>query len=457
MARNKFRLYLWLLSAFIEKYLIYISISFFVTSAAIAAYIFFSKDIIQLLSTETRIIGIRGMHTLDNLPQAIIKNVTVPLFTQEADGTYTSRLVETYKHDQKFTRFELALKKGLTFTDSKPFYSKDLSFVFKDVKVTWPDKYHIVYELQKSFPPFLSYLTKPVYTTNPFRGIEGDYIITQVWYVPSNDRIEQLVLSPLVTGKPKLVYRFYRTDADLISAYKLREIDEFSTNGKTAFETFGKWPDTIVEKSSDFSKVVTLFFNLEQPLLKEKDLRNAIYGSIPVKLLESSGNIAVSPVSPLSPFYDPQIPRIAENPEVNRNILKRFFTQASDSAKFKLSTSYEFINLAHEMQAIVDGAGGKTTIDVGGLQAGERSDMTLGMWNIPSDVNQYFVWHSSQKSRSNITQYENQKIDKLLEDFRATDSASLQKKDMIDFQSKLVSESPAIFLYYPYVYTITRK
>jgi ABC-type transport system substrate-binding protein len=79
------------------------------------------------------------------------------------------------------------------------------------------------------------------------------------------------------------------------------------------------------------------------------------------------------------------------------------------------------------------------------------------MWNIPSDVNQYFVWHSSQKTKSNITQYENQKVDKLLEEFRATDSASLQRKDMSDFQNKIVSDSPAIFLYYPYIYTIKRK
>ena len=457
MIRKKLRLYYWLVLAFIEKYLLYVSISFFITSIAIALYIFFSKDIIQLLISDVHTIGIRGVYTLDNLPPAVMKNVTVPLFAQKPDGSFESELVRSYSHDKEFTKFEIVIHPDLVFTDRTPFTSKEIGFVFKDVKITRPDKTRIVYELQKSFPPFLSYLSQPVYTTNPFRGIKGDYIITQLRYVPSNDRLEKVVLTPLVVGKPKLVYKFFRTDADLVTAYKLHEIDEFTTTGSVALETFKSWTNTIVTKLSDYSRVVTLFFNLEQDLLKEKDLRLALYGSIPVKLLEESGNIAVSPVSPLSPNYDPTIPRIAENPEVNKNILKRYFSQASESAKFKLSTSIEFINLAHTIKDIIGSAGGNCTVDITGLQPGERSEMTLGMWNIPSDVNQYFVWHSSQKQRSNITQYDNKKVDKLLESFRATDSASLQRENLVDFQNTLVDDAPAVFLYYPYTYTIARK
>lgn len=457
MFRKKYRLYYWLVLAFIEKYLLYVAISFFVTSVAIALYIFFSKDIVQLLVTEQQTIGIRGSYTLDNLPPNIMKHLTVPLFSQKPDGTYQSELVQTYSHDKSFSAFELKLFPNLSFTDKTPFTSNDVQLAFKDVKVTRPDKLNIKFELQKSFPPFLSYLNKPIFTTNPFRGIKGESIITQVKYDPSNDRLQKLVLSPLVINQPKLVYKFYRTDADLVTAYKLHEIDEFSTSGSNALETFKSWPNTSVAKSSDYARVLTLFFNLENVLLKEKDFRLALFGSIPVKLLEEAGNVAVSPVSPLSPNYDSSIPRIAENPEVNRNILKRYLSEASDSAHMKLATSIEFINLAHAIKDIIDSAGGDCTIDIEGLQRGEQSDMTLGMWNIPSDVNQYFVWHSSQKGKSNITGYDNQKVDKLLEEFRATDSASLQRKDLIDFQKRIVEDSPAVFLYYPHIFTITRK
>lgn len=457
MLRKKLRLYYWLIFAFIEKYLLYVAISFFVTSVAIALYIFFSKDIIQILISDVHTVGLRGTYTLDNLPPEIMREVTVPLFSQKSDGSFESDIVKSYSHDKEFSKFEIVIHPDLTFTDKIPFTSKHIQFVFKDVKIARPDDYTIVYELQKPFPPFLSYLAKPVFGTNPFRGIKGDYMITQASYTARNDSLEKVVLSPLVVNKPKLIFKFYRTDADLVTAYKLHEIDEFSTTGSVVLDTFKPWGNTEVLKSSDYSRVLSLFFNLEHPLLKEKDMRLALYGSIPVKLLEAAGNVAVSPVSPLSPNYDPTIPRIAENPEVNRNILRRFFTQASESAKMKLTTSIEFINIAHAIKEVVDSAGGFATVDIEGLQQGERSDMTLGMWNIPTDVNQYFVWHSSQKARSNITQYENQKVDKLLEDFRATDSATLQKELLTDFQKKVVEDSPAVFLYYPYIYTITRK
>ena len=457
MYLKKIRLYYWLVLAFVEKYLLYVALSFFITSLLFVLYLFFSKDIIQVLTTDTHIIGIQGSYTPDNLPSRILNNVTVPLFTQNQDGLYESKLIQSVKHNANFTRFDFTLFPNIVFTDGKPFTSKDIQLDFKDVKTTWPDNNHVVYETTKSFPPFLAYLTKPIFTVNPFRGIKGDYLITQARFVSGGDRLESLTLTPLVVGKPKLIYKFYRTDSELVTAYKLQEIDEFTTTGSIASDTFKKWSNTVVEESSDYTKVASLFFNLNQPLLKEKDVRLAIYGSIPVRTLQTMGNIAVSPLSPTSNLYDSTIPRIAENPEVNKSILRKFFTQASDSAKFKLSTSFEFINLAHAIQEVIQSAGGKVTVDVSGLQQGELTDLTLGYWSIPPEVNQYFVWHSSQKSKSNITQYSNQKVDKLLEDFRATDSATMQREYMSDFQKKLVEESPAIFLYYPHTFTIRRK
>jgi ABC-type transport system substrate-binding protein len=211
MIRKKIRLYYWLVLAFIEKYLLYVSLSFFLTSVAIALYIFFSKDILQVLITDVHTVGIRGVYTLDNLPPSIMHEVTIPLFSQKPDGTYESKIVKSYSHDKTFSKFEIVIFPDLTFTDKTPFTSDDIQFVFKDVKITRPDKLKILYELNKPFPPFLSYLDKPVYGTNPFRGIKGDYFITQARYASNNDRLDMLVLSPLVEGKPKLVYKFYRT------------------------------------------------------------------------------------------------------------------------------------------------------------------------------------------------------------------------------------------------------
>jgi peptide/nickel transport system substrate-binding protein len=80
----------------------------------------------------------------------------------------------------------------------------------------------------------------------------------------------------------------------------------------------------------------------------------------------------------------------------------------------------------------------------------------LAFWKIPLDPDQYFFWHSTQKD-TNITNYKNVKIDKLLEDGRSSIFPSDRKKYYIEFQKIIAEDIPAIFLYYPYTYTIERK
>lgn len=455
---KKFRLYYWLIVAFLEKYLLYISVSFFTTSLLIALYVLYSKDILRFFDTEKVTIGIVGKVTLNKLPPIILDDLTTRLFTKDPNtGEYSSEIVERWEKNPESTKFTLYLRRDLTYTDDTPFTSENINVAFQDVEIERPDKYTIVYLTSKPFPQFMTYLADYVYTTNPFRGIRGLYVISSVKYTRSKDSISMLILTPLVPDLPQKIYKVYPKENDLTSAYKLKEIDILHTTSKAAFTNFSEWPRTLSTKGADYSRLVTLFFNLNHPLLKEKDVRVAIFGSIPIKDLEEVGSLAVSPISPLSEMYDPTLIRIPENPELDRNILRRYFSEATESARFRLSTSFQFVNLAHKIQEIIQGSGGECTVDIDGLQPGEESDMILGLWDIPLEVNQYFIWHSTQKGKTNIANYDNKRVDKLLEDFRATDSATMQKKLMIDFQKRISEDLPAAFLYYPSLYTIERK
>ena len=75
---------------------------------------------------------------------------------------------------------------------------------------------------------------------------------------------------------------------------------------------------------------------------------------------------------------------------------------------------------------------------------------------IPPDPDQYLYWQSTQEN-TNISNYSSPKIDKLLEDGRKTLDIDARKKIYSDFQFYLVDDAPAIFLYYPKLYTIKRK
>jgi peptide/nickel transport system substrate-binding protein len=80
----------------------------------------------------------------------------------------------------------------------------------------------------------------------------------------------------------------------------------------------------------------------------------------------------------------------------------------------------------------------------------------MAIFDIPDDPDQYSIWHST-KTATNITHYQNPRIDKLLEDGRSTINIEDRKKIYLDFQRFLVEDSPAAFLYYPTTYTISRK
>lgn len=457
MGYKKLRLYYWIAKAYLVKNARFMALSFLCPLLLLAVYIYFSTDIISYFTMQKKVIGIAGSYTLSDLPPRIMSQLTTPLLYKNAEGTYESKILESWSVDPDYTHFEFVLRPDLTFTDGVKFTSSHITYTFRDVDVDTTDQTRIRYTLKKSFPYFLDYLDKPIYTIDPFRGVQGEYLITGSKLNTTQDKLDQITLSPLDTARQTLIYRFYRSESDMITAFKLQEIDEFVTDNRTAYENFQKWPQTSVKQESDLNRVVTLFFNTTHPLLKEKNLREALYGSLSIDLLKKHGTLAVSPLSPLSPYYDRSIARIPENPEVNQSILKRSFTESSEEAKFKFFTSVDLLDIANTVRDLISAAGGDTELDVTGLQKGDTFDLLLGLWSIPTESNQYFVWHSSQKGKGNITKYENQRVDRLLEAYRATSEAKLQKKTMEDFQKLISRELPAAFLYYPYQYTITRK
>jgi len=79
----------------------------------------------------------------------------------------------------------------------------------------------------------------------------------------------------------------------------------------------------------------------------------------------------------------------------------------------------------------------------------------LGEFPVLSDPDQYTLWHSSHDT--NITKYKNLRIDKLLEDGRQVIDLEERQKIYADFQKYLLDDMPAIFLYFPYTFTISRK
>jgi len=74
------------------------------------------------------------------------------------------------------------------------------------------------------------------------------------------------------------------------------------------------------------------------------------------------------------------------------------------------------------------------------------------------DPDPYPFWHSSQTNGANITSYNNNSVDKLLESARRDNNFEKRKAAYIEFQKKLTADLPAIFLYAPkYTYVQIKK
>lgn len=77
-----------------------------------------------------------------------------------------------------------------------------------------------------------------------------------------------------------------------------------------------------------------------------------------------------------------------------------------------------------------------------------------------NDPNLFFFWHSSGKKSPgfNFTLYDNEEVDKLLEESKKAKSVEEKNKKYIEASEKILADAPAIFLYSPhYLYILDQK
>jgi peptide/nickel transport system substrate-binding protein len=80
--------------------------------------------------------------------------------------------------------------------------------------------------------------------------------------------------------------------------------------------------------------------------------------------------------------------------------------------------------------------------------------------NIGADPDPFVFWHSSQTKNPglNLTGFNNATADKLINDARSTTDQNARADKYKQFQSLIVSESPAIFLDQSvYIYTVDKS
>lgn len=450
--KKAIRYYYWLIKEFIKKHIRIILLSFFTSFIAIIFFISFSPYIETFFFTQKDVIGLIGSYDIHTLPETITSKISSGLIFINEKGEIAPAISSSWEMVDKEKEYRFHIRDNLIWSDGSKFSARDINYQFKDIRTEIIDEKTIRFILQKPLPIFPNYLRKPI-IKYPLIGVAGIYKVDKVRY--RYDVIAELSLSPNKKGLPLVVYKFFMNESQVISAYKRGEINQMLIHKKSIADIFSNWKNTTISKDVDYSLLLTLFFNFKNDILKEKEIRQAIDMSVNKSTFADFGQLAVGPIPPISWAFNENVTNTVIDAEAAKKIIQKSFS-ASDSAELSLSTYYDHLGYAEELVKNLEEIGFKVNVNLLSADKPSEFDLFLAFLDIGPDPDQYFFWHSTQ-SQGNISGYKNVKIDKLLEDGRNTLSIAERKKTYYEFQRIMQDDPPAIFLFYPYLYTIRRR
>ena len=449
------RYYYWLFLEFIRKHNKLIFFSFLISVITAVSIVTISPYISSTLIRDKKVIGLVGSYdaqSFDKLPDDILAKISSSLTSVNEKGIVLPLLATTWEHSADEKTYVFKIRKNVLLNNGKLFTAHNVSFSFSDVKMEVLDDYTIRFQLTRPLAIFPLYLTKPI-IVYPYIGVAGLYSVEKVKV--KNGVIQEVVLSPNRKDVSPITYIFFPTEGEMITAYKRAKINEMPITNRTMANAFKSWNNSTVIKSVSYDKLLSLFYNAKNPLIKEKDFRNAVESAINYSAFAEIGELVNSSLPPSSWAYNAHLKKKETDVEFAKKTFKRMVT-ASDSAKFTFLTYYEYLDMADSISSDLRGAGLPVDVTFASYSTQPEFDFMLAYLTIPTDPDQYYYWHSTQ-SFANLIGYKNLKVDKLLEVGRSTYKISERKEAYIDMQKTVSDDPPALFLFYPYSYTVRRK
>lgn len=410
--------------------------------------IFFAFRFIMPLITSSSIqkIGIPGRFIPSTVPSTILRKISNGLTKLDASGNVIPDLASSWETPDKGKTWIFNLKEGINWQDGEKVTSQSIKYQFSDVTITHPDTKTITFSLQNPYSAFPTIVSRPTFKS----GLLG----TGDWEVKRITLAGTFVDTLLIQNKEvqKIMYKFYPTEERAVLGFELGEIDILSNVINPM--PLDSWKKVKITKEVNTGEYAGVFFNTQDKLLADKNIRQALSYGIDK---ESLGELrAIGPISIDSWAYNPQVKPYNYDKAKAKSMIDDYKKAAKiDSLTINLTSSPILLTKAEKIVKDWESIGIKVNLQA---MANVPSDYQalLAIFDIPDDPDQYSIWHSTQLA-TNITHYQkNPRIDKLLEDGRSQIELEDRKKTYLDFQRFLVEDAPAVFLYYPSTYTITR-
>lgn len=446
MAVIRRRLIFWLIKAYIKKSGKMLIASFLLGLSIFFLILFGAKYVTALLPNYKKAsVGVVGAYTQDTLPAIISNKFSRGLTKIAPDGSIQPDLAKRWEIKDGGKKYIFYLKEHEYFSNGKNVTSKDIVYNFSDVVTERPDTYTIVFTVKDLYAPFLVTVSRGVFEKGAV-GV-GDYKIEDVKL--NGNFVQTLTIVSVKNRFDKIRYQFYPSEEALKLAYLLGEVTQATalTNPLYNDRAFADFPNTTVNKITNDSRLVTLFYDTTDSTFSDKKLRIALEYALPNSY--PYGEKTYLPYSPKSLYYNSDVlERKQDYPHAKELLEEGKLTEVT------IKTLKKYRQTADLIAGSWKNIGIKTNIEeVDGLP--DRFQVFLGDFTIPNDPDQYTLWHSGQVN--NITNYKNLRIDKLLEDGRKTVDVQKRREIYADFQRFLMEDAPASFLYFPYEYDLVRR
>jgi peptide/nickel transport system substrate-binding protein len=452
---KKIRFYFWMFQGYLRKHIVSILIGTLVLFLVIIGLSIWIPTLAKTNDT-LFIEGMVGKYTRKQLPPQVLEYISYGLVTTDEAGNPIPRAAESVDNSQDGKTFTVHLKHNITWHNGTPLTTRDLAYSLTDVAIEKPDDYTLIFKLKDSFAPFPTLLTGPllkITQDDQVLGI-GDYFIKTAEYSQSQ-HLTSLELES-ETKKPKIIkIKFFATEEDAVTALKLGQIHGLQLSTP---HSLANWNNVVMFKKPLARRFVGVYFKYDDPVVGGKDatLRQALS----LAVTDTEGELPFPGPFPSSSWATtPTDNKNRNNKDKAGELLKNFKApQKNQNGKIELTltTLSPYRATADHIAQDWQNLGIDVKIEEVDKIPEKYQAIVLAQ-ELPTDPDQYSLWHSTQK-RSNITGYTNARVDKDLEDARKTMDRTVRKEKYADFQKQLFTDIPVIYLYQPSInYALLKK
>jgi peptide/nickel transport system substrate-binding protein len=348
------------------------------------------------------------------------------------------------------------LKSNLKWHDGSPVLSKDLAYNLPDVTIDRPDDRTLIFTLKDSFAPFPTLLTGPLIKITPNDEVlgVGEYRLAKAEY-HQTQYLYSIELRSEKRNPQTIKIKFFPTEQDAETAFKLGQIQGMQLS---SLNNLTGWNNAIFYEKVMPKRFVGVFFNYNDTLVggKNAQLRQALSYAIP----DSEEGQPFKGPFPQGSWAESQSDnKYRNNMDKAKELLDKYKAANKGSSvdlSITLTTLTPYKKTADTIASAWNELGIKT--DVAQIdKIPEAFQVLVVAQEIPSDPDQYSLWHSTQK-QTNITGYTNVRVDKDLEDARKTVDLNVRKQKYADFEKQIIDDLPVIYLYQPYsTYVLNKK